>query len=93
MNIGPGSAISLFRGGGILLARDPLPGDYIGRSFAEQTVFRVVLKPGVTAGVQVATGRRLVGGLGQFRIVAPRRLNDYPLVVNITLADEIVLAS
>ncbi len=92
VNIGPGSAISLFRGDGILLARDPLPGDYIGRSFAEQAVFRDVLKPGVYAGVQVTTDQRLVGGLGQFRIVAPRRLHDYPLVINITLTDVIVLA-
>ncbi len=93
VNIGQGSAISLFRGDGVLLARDPLPGDYIGRSFADQPGFRDALRPGVSSAAVVTNDPRLVGGENNLRIVAPRRLRDYPLVVNITIDDEILLAN
>ena len=93
VNIGKGSAIALYRGDGIMLARDPPAGDFIGRSFANQPLFRTVLKPGVTANAQVATDPPLVGRQGEMRIVAPLRLRDFPLVTNVTLSEEIVLSN
>jgi signal transduction histidine kinase/DNA-binding response OmpR family regulator len=94
VNIGKGSAIALYRGDGIMLARDPPAGDFIGRSFAQQPLFRDLLKPGVAASVQVATDTPLVGVAGEaMRIVAPRRLRDFPLATNITLSESIVLAN
>ena len=92
VNIGKGSAMSLFRSDGIMLARDPMAGEFIGRSFANQPLFRSVLQPGVAASVQVATDTPLVGPAGELRIVAPRRLHDFPLVTNITLSEDVVLA-
>ncbi len=92
VNIGKGSAIALYRGDGIMLARDPPAGDFIGRSFANQPLFRSVLQPGVAANPQVATDPPLVGRQGEMRIVAPLRLRDFPLVTNVTLSEEIVLA-
>ncbi len=92
VNIGKGSAIALYRSDGIMLARDPTAGRFIGRSFANQPLFTTVLKPGVAANVQVATDPPLVGQAGELRIVAPRRLRDFPLVTNITLSEGIVLA-
>ena len=92
VNIGKGSAISLFRGDGIMLARDPPAGEFVGRSFANQPLFREVLKPGVTANVQLLSDPPLVGQAGELRIVAPRRLHDFPLVTNVTISEEIVLA-
>ena len=93
VNIGKGSAIALYRGDGIMLARDPPAGDFIGRSFANQPLFRSVLKPGVTANAQVATDPPLVGRHGEMRIVAPLRLREFPLVTNVTLSEDIVLAN
>ncbi|MFZ4409901.1 MAG: response regulator, partial [Paracraurococcus sp.] len=88
---GPDYAISLFRADGILLAREPLPADMIGRSFAAQPVFRDVLKPGITAGVQVTRSTRLVGETSELRLVSPRRLADFPLVANVTITDATIL--
>ncbi len=93
VNIGKGSAISLYRGDGIMLARDPPAGAFIGRSFANQPLFRSVLQPGFSANAQVATDPPLVGRRGQLRIVAPLRLRDFPLVTNVTLSEDIVLAN
>ncbi len=75
VNIGKGSAIALYRGDGIMLARDPPAGEFIGRSFANQPLFRETLTPGTMATVRVATDVPLVGVPGEsMRIVAPRRL-------------------
>ncbi len=94
VNIGKGSAIALYRGDGIMLARDPPAGEFIGRSFANQPLFRETLKPGTTATVRVATDVPLVGVMNEaMRIIAPRRLHDFPLVTNITLSESIVLAN
>ncbi|RBP16403.1 signal transduction histidine kinase [Roseiarcus fermentans] len=93
VNIGQGSAISLFRGDGALLAREPAAGDYIGKSFADQPSFKDALRPGVSGAAVVTDESRLVGGGRALRIVAPRRLRDYPLVANITIDDTIVLAN
>jgi signal transduction histidine kinase/CheY-like chemotaxis protein len=94
VNIGNGSAIALYRGDGIMLARDPPAGEFIGRSFANQPLFRETLKPGTAATVRVATDVPLVGVAGEaMRIVAPRRLHDFPLATNITLSESIVLAN
>ena len=93
VNIGQGSAIALFRGDGVLLAYDPPRGDFIGKSFAGQPAFRDALRPGVSAATVVTDDPRLVGGDDSLRIVAPHRLRDYPLVVNMTITDEIMLAN
>jgi len=93
VNIGQGSAIALFRGDGILLARDPPSPGFIGQSLAARPLFRDVLRPGVADGVRVITGTGLIGGTDDFRIIAPTRLRDFPLVVNITLSGDIVLAN
>ena len=93
VNIGRGSAIALYRGDGILLARDPSAGAFIGRSFANQPLFRDLLKPGVVASVHVATDPPLVGRADEMRIVAPRRLRDFPLATNVTISQDIVLAN
>ena len=90
---GPDDAISLFRADGIMLAREPLPGNLLGRSFAGQPVFRDVLKPGVVAEVQVTTRSRLVGGEAALRVVSPCRLAVFPLVANVTITDATVLGN
>ena len=94
VNIGGGSAIALYRADGVMLARDPSAGDFVGRSFAGQALFRQVLTPDTRAAVRVATDVPLVGQRNDWmRIVAPRRLRGYPLAINITLSQGVVLAN
>ena len=93
VNIGEDSAISLFRADGILLARYPVRDALIGTSFADQTVFRDIISKGNAAGAVVTTTPRLAdSGAAQTRIVAPRALKDYPLVVNITATEGLFLS-
>lgn len=92
VNISSESAISLFRSDGILLARYPERPDLIGASFRDQAVFRDIISQGNEAGAVVTTSPRLADSATmQMRIVAPRTLKDYPMVVNITATDDLVL--
>jgi len=93
VSIAPDSAMSLFRSDGILLARDPTQERLIGASFKSQTVFHDVLRPGQQGVATVTTNERLADGMRPaFRIVSPRRVADYPLVTNITVTGETILA-
>ncbi|MFO1161071.1 MAG: ATP-binding protein [Reyranellaceae bacterium] len=92
VNIGDESAVSLFRSDGILLARFPTREELIGKSFAEQPVFRDIISRGNQAGAVVTSSPRLADSwLSQMRIVAPRLTKDYPLVVNVTATEELIL--
>lgn len=92
VNIGNQSAISLFRSDGLLLARYPVREELIGKSFKDQTVFREIIDRGGTAGAVVTSTPRLADSWrSQMRIVAPRALKDYPLVVNVTATEELIL--
>lgn len=92
VNIGDKSAISLFRSDGILLAREPTREGLIGTSFSGQTVFREIIGRGSETGAVVATTPRLGDAWkSEMRIVAPRLLKDYPLVVNVTATEKLIL--
>lgn len=94
VNISEESAISLFRTDGILLARFPVRDSFIGTSFQHQTVFRDIIGRGNDAGTVVTRTPRLAdSGSSQLRIVSPRALKEYPLVVNVTATDELFLDS
>ena len=93
VSIAPDSAMSLFRADGLLLARDPPTEQLVGKSFKDQVVFREVLRPGQQGVATVTTNERLADAMRPgFRIVSPRRVADYPLVTNITVTGESVLA-
>jgi signal transduction histidine kinase/DNA-binding response OmpR family regulator len=92
VNIGDNSAISLFRKDGVLLARYPIRDQLIGTSFHEQAVFRDIIGRGSDAGAVVTTSPRLADSwTNEMRIVAPRALKDYPLVVNVTATEGLIL--
>lgn len=92
VSIGEASAISLFRSDGILLARYPARDSLIGTSFRDQAVFRDIIALGNRTGATVTTSPRLADSwTSTMRIVAPRRLDDYPLVVNVTATEDQVL--
>ncbi|MEI6557534.1 MAG: ATP-binding protein [Rhodospirillaceae bacterium] len=92
-SMGMSSAISLFRSDGILLARYPERAHLLGTSFAGEAAFQQVLT-NIDAGPLVVTGPRLAeGGTPGFRIIAPRLVKDYPLAINITAAEDLILGT
>ena len=93
VNIGEASAISLFRQDGILLARFPDRDNLIGTSFQNQPVFRDIIGAGQNAGAVITSSPRLADSFtNQLRIVAPRTISGYPLVINITATDDLIFA-
>ncbi len=94
VNIGSGSAIALYRSDAILLARDPPAEAFIGKSFAGQPLFRDILTADVMADVRVADNVPLVGAMSDStRIVAPRRLRNFPLATNVAISARIMQAN
>lgn len=92
VNIGDHSAISLFLRNGTLLARYPERDALIGTSFKDQPVFTRIIDRGGNAGAVVTSSPRLAdGGSSEMRIVAPRALEEYPLVVNVTATSGLIL--
>ena len=87
------ATLALIRADGVLLAREPLGTETIGESLADRPTFRDVVAK-VSAGAVLTGGRPLPQGVtGPLRIVAPRRLRDYPVISNITLDEPAVLAT
>ena len=90
----PGSAISLLRADGALLARYPMKDDIIGASYAEHPIFRAVLAEDRTAGTMItALPRAAESGNASPRMIAPRKVQDYPVVVNLTVLQDVILSN
>ena len=90
---GPGSAMSLFRSDFTLLARSPLADPLLGRKFVGGGMFEIIAEKGLDHGSVVTDAARQIQVLpSEQRIVAPRRVARYPLIVNVTLEKELYLA-
>ncbi len=85
LQLGQGSAVSLWRRDGLLLARYP-PLEGIGKSFSIKSFTETL----VHSDVGVYQTESSIDGVR--RIVATRALHDYPLVVNVTRITDDVLA-
>jgi signal transduction histidine kinase/DNA-binding NarL/FixJ family response regulator len=85
-------AVSLFRQDGILLSRTPWREEAIAKSFAGQAAFRI-LKGSAAVRSEITSDFRLAepGASGE-RIVAPSRVDGFPLVVNVTMLTTPILA-
>lgn len=85
---GDQATISLFRNDGTLLARYPRVDSFIGRSFGSSPLFTRVMA-GADHGV-MHTDASAFDGLA--RIMTPRVVPDYPLIINVTNLTSAVLA-
>jgi signal transduction histidine kinase len=74
--LGPGSAITLFRGDGVLLARHPRVESVIGRSYADHFIT-------LTAESDSSVDRRRGLIRDEPMIIAAHRVAHYPLVVSV----------
>ena len=87
-----GSAVSLFRQDGVLMARYPEREGLIGASFADQPAFRDVILKGLDESIITEASRLAEKGSSSRRIVSPVAVPGYPLIVNVTIDQSLVLA-
>ena len=90
---GTDRTFSLFRADGALMARYPTRDDYLGKSFIGGSVVLSRLLEGADAGTAVTTVPRVTNPSDvSERITSPRRVAQYPLMVNVIVADTEFLA-
>jgi PAS domain S-box-containing protein len=82
-----GTAITLLRDDATLLARFPREGAEIGQQLVDSTIFRQI--DALQRGGTIHSISRFSG---QARIFAPRRVAGYPLVVNPSISEVVILA-
>ena len=82
---GDDGRVSLYRDDGVLLARDP-PDKDIGKSFASASIFAAA-REREDPGTLLSIGQFY----GETRLMAPRAVHGYPLVINITVGEAAVL--
>ena len=87
-----GSTVSLFRKDGVLMARYPEREDLIGTSFADQPAFKDVILKGLDESILTDASRLADKGNNSRRIVSPVAVPGYPLIVNVTIDERLVLA-
>ncbi|MBP7066611.1 ATP-binding protein, partial [Ferrovibrio sp.] len=79
-----GAAVSLFREDGVLLSRAPWREEAVAKSFAQQTAFRILAADPEGHAELVDSYRMADPEASVARFVAPRRVNGFPLVINLT---------
>ena len=85
---------SLFRDDGVLMSRYPVREDFLGRSFRQGSVIALGLTNHSDYGASFTrTPRVTEPGDTRARITSPRRVPDYPLLVNSVLYEDEFLAS
>ena len=89
-----GVTVSLLRRDGMLLARQPPQDAYIGKSFADGAMFKLLERPGIgTPRTAMVSGPRVIDqGDSRPRLVAPTVSRRYPTVVDIVASQSLILA-
>ncbi|MBI3513037.1 MAG: PAS-domain containing protein, partial [Proteobacteria bacterium] len=83
-----GAAISLLRDDATVLARHPREGAVVGQQLVDSVIFRQI--DALQSGGTIHTRSRFSG---EARIFAPRRVAGYPLVVNPSISEVVILAT
>ena len=89
-----GVTVSLLRRDGMLLARQPPQDAYIGKSFADGAMFKLLERPGIgTPRTAMVSGPRVIDqGDSRPRLVAPTVSRRYPTIVDIVASQSLILA-
>ena len=89
-----GVTVSLLRRDGMLLARQPPQDAYIGKSFADGAMFKLLEQPGIgTPRTAIVSGPRVIDqGDSRPRLVAPTVSRRYPTIVDIVASQSLILA-
>ncbi|RSZ57701.1 response regulator [Massilia atriviolacea] len=93
ITLGEGASISLYRRDFTLLARWPHVDELIGKVNRTGSTFQVVELMGKRDDVVLtSTPRFAEGGAPVLRMGAPRMVGNYPLIVNLTISEDLLLA-
>ena len=94
ISAGSDRTFSLFRNDGILLARFPPHDDFLGKSFKSGSVISLGLTSKAVFGATMTTTPRVTDpNDSRLRITSPRRVAEYPLLVNSIIYDDEFLAA
>ncbi|MGV7207058.1 ATP-binding protein [Oxalobacteraceae bacterium A2-2] len=91
VSLGQHAAISLYRDDYTLLARYPAADALMGTQVTNGTTFAVI-SSGKQDGVLMADGMRAAEGKPVVRMGAVRRVRDYPLIINATINEQLLMA-
>lgn len=89
----PGSAVTLLRADGTVIARYPNRDDLIGASFASHPIFQAALVGNRSSATLITSEPNAAfGGLDTPRMISPRRVQGYPLVLNLVVMQNVILS-
>jgi signal transduction histidine kinase/ActR/RegA family two-component response regulator len=92
VSLGQHAAVTLYRSDFTLLARWPETDALLGKRVLTGTTYAVVSE-GLSSDVRITSGPRASAGQREvFRMGAVRTLRDYPLIVNATITEDLLLA-
>ncbi len=92
VSLGEHAAITLYRRDHTLLARWPQVEGMMGKRVLSGTTYQVISQGKLHDVVLTQTPRESAGGRPTYRMGAVRQVRDYPLVVNATITEELLLA-
>ncbi|TFW23135.1 hybrid sensor histidine kinase/response regulator, partial [Massilia arenosa] len=92
ISLGPGSSVTLYRQDFVQLARWPHADALMGKANRSGSTYQLLGVEGRQAGVTITSAPRLAdGGAAVQRMGAARRVEGYPLLVNVTVVDDVFL--
>ena len=92
VSLGEHAAITLYRRDHTLLARWPQVEGMMGKRVLSGTTYQVISRGKLADVVLTQAPRESAGGRPTYRMGAVRQVRDYPLVVNATITEELLLA-
>ncbi|SFM64976.1 hybrid sensor histidine kinase/response regulator [Rugamonas rubra] len=92
VSLGEHAAITLYRRDHTLLARWPQVEGMMGKRVLSGTTYQVISQGKLHDVVLTHAPRESAGGRPTYRMGAVRQVRDYPLVVNATITEELLLA-
>lgn len=93
-NLGEGASVSLYRNDFSLMTAYPFKEDLIGQKILSSSTKKLMSDQNIDHIVaEVSTPRAIQDGLSETRIVAPRKVANFPFIVTPVVADNIYLNS
>ena len=91
-NLGDGASVSLYRDDFSLMTAYPFKDDLIGKKILTGSTYKLLSDPKIDHAVaEVNSPRAIQDNLSDTRIVAPRRVANFPFIVTPVVADNIFL--
>ncbi|QWD13679.1 hypothetical protein G6703_05485 [Polynucleobacter paneuropaeus] len=91
-NLGDGASVALYRDDFSLITSYPFKEDLVGKQILTSSTKKLMSEQGIDHVVAEVSSQRVIqDGLSEVRIVAPRRVANFPFIVTPVVADTIYL--